>query len=149
MTREDTIKVLSILRVAYPNFYKGLSKQEANAVIDMWAMQFIDIPCDIVCIAINKLISTNKFPPSIAEVKGKLKSMYAEAVIGLISFDADDKEADVYRRIARCCRHIEEEPSLSSLVNSSKRGIAVNEAHDKQQCDMSLLQARRQPDDLL
>ena len=101
MTREDTIKVLSILRVAYPNFYKGLSKQEANAVIDMWAMQFIDIPCDIVCIAINKLISTNKFPPSIAEVKGKLKSMYAEAVIGVISFDADDKEADVYRRIAR------------------------------------------------
>ena len=137
------------MRVAYPNFYKGLSKQEANAVIDMWAMQFIDIPCDIVCIAINKLISTNKFPPSIAEVKGKLKSMYAEAVIGLISFDADDKEADVYRRIARCCRHIEEEPSLSSLVNSSNRRITVNEAHDKQQCDMSFLQARRQPDDLL
>ena len=149
MTREDTIKVLSILRVAYPNFYKGLSKQEANAVIDMWAMQFIDIPCDIVCIAINKLISTNKFPPSIAEVKCKLKSMYAEAVIGLVSFDTDDKEADAYRRIARCCRHIEEEPSLSSLVNSSNRRITVNEAHDKQQCDMSFLQARRQPDDLL
>lgn len=142
MNREETIKVLSILKVAYPNFYKGLSKEEASAVISLWQMQFAKMPGDVVCIAVNKLIATNKFPPAIAEVKAKLKDMYSEAVVGLMSFDTDDKDMESLKRIARYCRSIETEPPLSSLVVDSNRRIeSKHETHDKQSGDMPLLQA--------
>lgn len=79
MTREEAIKMLSILKAAYPNSYKGLTKDEANGTINIWATQFINMPFEVVSIAVNKLISTNTFPPSINEVKQKIQSLYWEA----------------------------------------------------------------------
>lgn len=79
MTREEAIKMLSILKAAYPNSYKGMTKDEANGTINIWAMQFSNMPFNIVAIAVNKLISTNTFPPSINEVKEKIRSLYWEA----------------------------------------------------------------------
>lgn len=79
MTREETIKLLSILKAAYPNSYKGMTKDEASGTISVWAMQFADIPANIMLIAVNKLISTSPFPPAISEVREKLRGLYYEA----------------------------------------------------------------------
>lgn len=79
MTREETIKVLAILKAAYPNSYRNMTKEEANGTVAVWAMQFADVPADIVLIAVNKLISTSPFPPAICEVKKKIGGMYWEA----------------------------------------------------------------------
>ena len=79
MTREETIKILAILKAAYPNSYKNMTKDEANGTVTIWAMQFANIPADVVMIAINKLISTSPFPPAICEVKEKIKGMYWES----------------------------------------------------------------------
>ena len=79
MTREDAIKVLSILKAAYPNSYKGMTKDEANGAISVWAIQFSNIPVNIVMIAINKIISNSTFPPSISEVRKKIRDLYYEA----------------------------------------------------------------------
>ncbi len=78
MTREETIKVLAILKAAYPNSYKNMSTEEANATATVWAVQFADMPADVVMIAINKLISTSPFPPAISEVKDRIKGLYWE-----------------------------------------------------------------------
>lgn len=78
MTREETIKVLAILKSAYPNSYKNMSEEEANGTVTVWAVQFTDIPVDLVMIAINKIISNSPFPPAISEVKEKIKSLYWE-----------------------------------------------------------------------
>lgn len=78
MTREETIKVLAILKSAYPNSYKNMSEEEANGTVTIWAVQFTDIPVDLVMIAINKIISNSPFPPAISEVKEKIKSLYWE-----------------------------------------------------------------------
>lgn len=78
MTREETIKVLAILKAAYPNSYKNMSLDEANATATVWAVQFAEVPVDLVMIAINKVISTSPFPPAISEIKEKIKSMYWE-----------------------------------------------------------------------
>lgn len=80
MTRTETIKVLAILKAAYPNSYKGMTKDEANGTVNVWATQFINIPASVVMIAVNKLISTNTFPPSIGEVKEKIRGLYYEAM---------------------------------------------------------------------
>ena len=79
MTREETIKLLSILKAAYPNSYKGMTKEEASGTIAVWSMQFADIPANIMLIAVNKLISTSPFPPAISEVREKLRGLYYEA----------------------------------------------------------------------
>lgn len=79
MTREETIKLLSILKAAYPNSYKGMTKEEASGTIAVWSMQFADIPANVMLIAVNKLISTSPFPPSISEVRSKLRDLYYEA----------------------------------------------------------------------
>lgn len=133
MTRDETVKVLSILKVAYPNFYKGLSKQEASAVVNLWSMQFKNIPYDIVVIAVNKIIATNTFPPAIAEIKAKLKNIYAEAVTGIMDYRIDEKTKDKLRRIEAYCRTVDTEPSLTQILGSYDGKVALpDEAYDKQ-----------------
>ena len=79
MTRDETIKILAILKAAYPNSYREMTKEEANGTVAVWATQFANMPADVVMIAINKLISTNTFPPSINEVKDKIRGLYWES----------------------------------------------------------------------
>ena len=78
MTRDETVKVLAILKAAYPASYKGMNKQEANGVITVWSTQFAKIPAEVILIAVQKLIATSNFPPTIAEVKSKLRGLYWE-----------------------------------------------------------------------
>lgn len=78
MTREETIKVLAVLKAAYPNSYRGMTKDEANGTVAVWAAQFANIPVNVVMIAVNKLISTNNFTPSINEVKQRIGGLYWE-----------------------------------------------------------------------
>ena len=79
MTRDETIKLLAILKAAYPNSYRGMTKDEANGTIAVWATQFSSMPARVVMIAINKLISKSTFPPSISEVKEEIRGLYWEA----------------------------------------------------------------------
>ena len=78
MTRDETIKLLAILKAAYPNSYRGMTKEEANGTVAVWSAQFANMPAAVVMIAVNKLISTKTFPPSINEVKEKIRGLYWE-----------------------------------------------------------------------
>lgn len=78
MTYEEAMKVLAILKGAYPNSYRGVTTEEAKLTATVWASQFASIPAKVVMIAVNKLISTNTFPPSINEVKERIRSLYWE-----------------------------------------------------------------------
>ena len=79
MTQKEATQILAILKAAYPNSYKGMTKEEAIGTVNVWATQFINMPASVVMIAVNKLISTNTFPPSIGEVKEKIRGLYFEA----------------------------------------------------------------------
>lgn len=80
MTQKEATQILAILKAAYPNSYRGMSKEEAIGTVNVWATQFVDMPVSVVMIAVNKLISTNIFPPSISEVKEKIRTLYFEAL---------------------------------------------------------------------
>lgn len=98
MTRKEAIQVLAILKAAYPNSYKGMSRDEANGTVNVWATQFAKYPPMLVMIAVNKLISTNTFPPSICEVKEKIRGMYYEAWSKLREYRSYEEEAKVLER---------------------------------------------------
>lgn len=79
MTREETTAILSILKAAYPNAYKGLTRKDANGIISVWQMQFANISMNIILMAVNKYISTNSFAPAVSDIKNKLRDLYYEA----------------------------------------------------------------------
>ena len=78
MTKKEALQILAILQAAYPNFYKG-TKEEAVGTVSVWCMQFYDMPAEIVMMAVHKLIGTNKFPPTVSEVKTNIVSIGFEA----------------------------------------------------------------------
>ncbi len=79
MTREEAIKILSIIKLAYPNFYKNITKQEAEDTINLYQEMFQNEETKIVVIAVKCLISTFKFPPTIADIKDQIyKLQYPE-----------------------------------------------------------------------
>lgn len=79
MTKDEAMQILAILKGAYPNSYRGVTEKEAHLTATVWAAQFANMPADVVLIAVNKLISKNTFPPSINEVKDKIRGLYWEA----------------------------------------------------------------------
>ena len=79
MTKKEAVQILAILKAAYPASYNGMTKEEASGTVSVWAMQFADMPVDIVMMAIHKAIATNKFPPTVAEVREKIKAVHWEA----------------------------------------------------------------------
>lgn len=80
MTREETIRVLSILKTAYPRFYSDMSKKDAETTIALWSAMFEDAQAQAVIVALKKLIAVNTFPPTIAEVRQALAEVRGNKV---------------------------------------------------------------------
>lgn len=75
MTRDDVIKIMSVLRGAYPHFYRDISKQEAYDAINLWTDMFSNDDASIVASAVKSLIDGDDkgFPPTIGQVKAKMR----------------------------------------------------------------------------
>lgn len=71
MNKPETLKILSVLRVAYPNFYKALSEDDQNDTVILWCDMFEDDSFSIVSAAVKTLIATDTkgFPPHMGAVK--------------------------------------------------------------------------------
>lgn len=102
MTKKEALQVLAILKAAYPASYNG-TKEEAAGTVSVWCMQFADMPADIVLMAIHKLISTSKFPPTVAEVNSKISALHWEAYSalsdGMRYKRISEEEKQAYQRI--------------------------------------------------
>lgn len=77
MTRDETIAIMGILKTAYPNFYKDMSRDSALQAIALWSEMFRDDPAEIVTAAVKALIAsrTEGWPPNIGEVKAKMQTI--------------------------------------------------------------------------
>lgn len=77
MTREDTIKILSVLRGAYPAFYRDITKQEAESTIALWESMFDEEPYELVGAAVKAFISGDAkgFPPAIGQIKERIRQI--------------------------------------------------------------------------
>lgn len=75
MNRDETLKILAILRGAYPQFYRGISKQEAETTVGLWLDMFQDDDARIVGAAVKSIIAGDEsgYPPTIGRVKGKMR----------------------------------------------------------------------------
>lgn len=83
MKEKEAIGVLAVLKAAYPNQLNKLTENEANGIVQVWVSQFHDIPGDIVLLAVQRLIGTSQFFPTISEVKEKVKSLHFDAMMAI------------------------------------------------------------------
>lgn len=83
MDKQETLQILSILRVAYPAQYKNKSAGDNNDLALLWSDMFPEEPFEQVSAALKALIATDEkgFPPSIGAVKGMIADMRSEPAL--------------------------------------------------------------------
>lgn len=75
MDRDETIATLAILRGAYPGFYRGISKAEAEDTVSLWLDIFGRYPFKLVIAAVKSFIEADEkgFPPVPGQITAKLR----------------------------------------------------------------------------
>lgn len=71
MNKEETLKILTVIKVAFPNSYKNLSETDLKATVALWQAQFNDYSLDLVSNAVNSYIASDLsgYSPTIAQIK--------------------------------------------------------------------------------
>lgn len=69
MTREEIVKLLAVLKANYSGALKDMTRQEAEGKINLWITMFADTDKEIMNLAIQKMIATSKYFPTVAEVR--------------------------------------------------------------------------------
>lgn len=97
MTREDVLKVLSILKAAYPHSFRGMTRIDGEALVNLWAHQFAGEDAAEVEAAVDALISTRKegFSPTVGEIKDILHRIKGAGGLS---------EAEAWNLVERACR---------------------------------------------
>lgn len=79
MTREDSIKLLALIKVAYPSSYKDMDSESLEATVKMWQMSFSDVPYVLMEMAFNRFRMKSKFSPTVADFREGLGDLYWDA----------------------------------------------------------------------
>ncbi|NDO45988.1 replicative helicase loader/inhibitor [Clostridium sp. MD294] len=69
MTREEIVQVLAVLKANYSGALKDMTRQEAEGKINIWITMFADTDREIMNLAVQKIIATSKYFPTVAEVR--------------------------------------------------------------------------------
>ena len=124
------MQVLAILKASYPNQYRNLTQEDAQGIAGVWSIQFANIPADIVVMALNKAVSANDYPPTIAEVKKKISSVHSEAYDFIERHhrmnNLSDEELATYKRIYKETEKYKfgiSEPSIRDMLPRNVKQI--------------------------
>ena len=68
------MKIMAILRIAYPGFYKGMNEKDHSDTVVLWATMFPDDPFELISAAVKTFIATDEkgFPPHIGAIKAAI-----------------------------------------------------------------------------
>ena len=142
MNREEAIKLLALIKVAYPTAFKDMDNASKQATVNMWHSTFSQTPYSIMEMAFNGFRMQSKYPPTVAEMCDELKHLHWQAVENSISACAFGRVDNIkaceyvmkhtaiykdgdYRTIpfAEQIRQLEGSP----LALDDKRGAVLNE----------------------
>ena len=77
MTKTDTMKILAVLKVAYPAHFQKQDYEEKKQMVELWTLMFADRSYEAVDAAVLAHIATNKYPPSVAEITEQIQRFLA------------------------------------------------------------------------
>lgn len=79
MTKKEAAKLLELIQLAWPKYYKDMPDDKKLATINMWQLSFSDLPYPIMEQAFNHFRMVSKFPPTVAEMVEELKQLHYQA----------------------------------------------------------------------
>ena len=101
MRREEIIAVMGIVKTAYSRFYQNQTKEETKQAVDLWAEMFKDDETMDVVKAIKELIVELEYPPTIADVKKKVKMYEWDREYTRRKEEENKKEQEDYERFLK------------------------------------------------
>ncbi|MBQ6053017.1 MAG: hypothetical protein IJL30_07030 [Clostridia bacterium] len=81
MTKQETVKVVTLIVMAYPAAEKLKDENTITAMVEVWANIFKDDNPRLVELAVQKHIATNKWPPNIAEIRDQMVTLEHPEII--------------------------------------------------------------------
>lgn len=77
MTYDETLKIFAVLKANYSNFYKNMSRIDAEAQVSLWAEMFEDTPYEVVGMAVKAFIATDVegYPPNVGRIKQEIRKL--------------------------------------------------------------------------
>ena len=100
MTRGETLKIMAVLKATYPNFYKDMTRRDAEGVVALWTDMFSEDSYNAVAAAVKAFIASDSkgFPPVVGQVKQRVMELAsAKALPGNVR-RGSEKEAAWMRR---------------------------------------------------
>lgn len=100
MTRDETLKIMAVLKATYPNFYKDMTRRDAEGVVALWTDMFAEDSYNAVAAAVKAFIASDSkgFPPVVGQVKQRVMELAnTKALPGSVS-RGSEKEAAWVRR---------------------------------------------------
>ena len=91
MTLEESIKLLALIKLAYPNSYKDIDKDTQLATVNMWQRNFSTVPFSIMELALDHFVKASKFPPTIADMCDELRGIHYEAWENILCLDDGER----------------------------------------------------------
>lgn len=120
MNKQEAIKLLALIKVAYPTAYKDMDQASKQATVNMWAGSFPDVPYPIMEQAFNHFRMVSKFPPTVAEMVEELKHIHFQATEAAFmnKFLGNDEEVERYRVIMACTSQYKDSSNLGLHLSS-------------------------------
>lgn len=77
MNYEETLKIFAVMKANYMNFFKGMSRIDAEAQVNLWCEMFQDTPYELVGAAVKAHIATDTdgYPPNVAKIKEQIRKL--------------------------------------------------------------------------
>lgn len=77
MNRTETLKIFSVIKANYSNFFKSVTKIDAEAMVNLWEEMFRDTPYELVGAAVKAYIATDTdgYPPNVGKIKEHIKTL--------------------------------------------------------------------------
>lgn len=107
MTLEESIKILALIKLAYPNSYKDVDKDTQIATVNMWHRNFSTVPFAVMEMALDHFVKVSKFPPTIADICEELKRIHYEAM-GNCMFLEDGEQRKINKYIMDVTQNFKE-----------------------------------------
>ena len=88
MNKQEAVKLLALIKVAYPTAYRDMDDASKKATVNMWHMSFCDVPYPIMEQAFSHFRMVSKFPPTVAEMVEELRHIYNQATESALNYKA-------------------------------------------------------------
>lgn len=122
MTKQETAKILSVIKLAYPHSFNSLTNAEMPMLVDLWHDQFTEYTYHDVDMALRAFISTSEggYAPTIGQIKANVLSLSKNANESVLTAQA--ASALLAKAVSRSGWHSQEEfeklpPAIQRVVH--------------------------------